>query len=255
MMLIGIPLTLAAIAGGYLFLLRHVPPADGEESHDRGEGPHILRLMLPIAVVIGCYAAVRAAHGALQSAHPEIGEMNRYLPMALGLFAAMGVLQWQRPLGRAAWKEILLSRRALNMAAIVAVVRIYGDYVEGSLPGGATLVGRMHAEMVAWGIPERLMVMALPFISGLATGITVGFVGASFPIVIPLMAGESLGSLLSVTVLAFASGFMGVMLSPVHVCLVVTSQHFKTRVLPNALSLARPAAVVIAAALALHFLL
>jgi hypothetical protein len=41
----------------------------------------------------------------------------------------------------------------------------------------------------------------------------------------------------------------------VHVCLVLTSRHFGTRVLRNSAGLAAPAAVVMAGALGVHWLL
>ncbi len=48
---------------------------------------------------------------------------------------------------------------------------------------------------------------------------------------------------------------MGMLLSPVHVCLVVTSEHFKTRVLRNIAALLPPAAMVLASSVLLHLLL
>ena len=40
--------------------------------------------------------------------------------------------------------------------------------------------------------------------------------------------------MLAATALAFGFGYMGMMLSPVHVCLIVTNEHFQTR-LPHSL--------------------
>ena len=55
-------------------------------------------------------------------------------------------------------------------------------------------------------------------------GLTIAFVGITFPILMPLMGGAppSLGLL----ALAFGSGFAGVMLSPVHLCLVLSGEYF-----------------------------
>jgi len=46
-------------------------------------------------------------------------------------------------------------------------------------------------------------------------------------------------------VLAYAAGFMGQMLSPVHVCLVVSNQYFKTSLLRSLGGLLLPVAVVL----------
>ncbi|GLI39882.1 DUF401 family protein [Geobacter hydrogenophilus] len=78
---------------------------------------------------------------------------------------------------------------------------------------------------VASGLPVLVIITAIPFLAGVMTGLTVAFVGITFPILMPLMGGDipSLG-LLS---LAFGSGFAGVMLSPVHLCLVLTGEYFE----------------------------
>jgi uncharacterized protein len=51
----------------------------------------------------------------------------------------------------------------------------------------------------------------------------VGFVGSTFPLLISIQGGASLSGIS----LAFAAGFIGVLLSPVHLCLVLTRQYFK----------------------------
>jgi integral membrane protein (TIGR00529 family) len=73
------------------------------------------------------------------------------------------------------------------------------------------------------GIPVLPILFLLPFITGLLTGITVGFVGATFPLVISIAGNTSIGAIS----FAFASGFLGVLLSPVHICLVLTREYFK----------------------------
>ena len=71
-----------------------------------------------------------------------------------------------------------------------------------------------------------LIFFALPFIVGLLTGLTVGFVGATFPIITAMMGGHPDPGAVT---FAFASGFAGVMLSPTHLCLLLTVQYFQGR--------------------------
>ncbi|MHC4480971.1 MAG: DUF401 family protein [Planctomycetota bacterium] len=258
LMMIGMPLTLCSVGAGYVFLLRRIRPEDGEvaESAPAGQGPSLLALLLPIVVVIACYAAIRTADAGLRLVWQEAPQLHRYAPMVLGLAAAILTLQIQRPLGKEQWKKILLSGRAIGMAAVVAAVLVYGAFIEADLPGGPSLVGQMSAEMAEWGIPLMPIIMLLPLVSGLATGVTVACVGASFPIVIDLLGDSpSTSTLLSTTVLAYGCGYMGMLLSPVHVCLVVTGEHFGTGVLRIAAGLLRPAAVVLALAVLMHLAL
>jgi integral membrane protein (TIGR00529 family) len=73
------------------------------------------------------------------------------------------------------------------------------------------------------GIPIMIVLFILPFLSGLLTGLTIGFVGAIFPILVGIDGAHSLWAIS----FAFASGYVGVLLSPVHLCLVLTREHFK----------------------------
>ena len=80
-------------------------------------------------------------------------------------------------------------------------------------------------------------------------------VGAGFPIVISLL-GENpeLSSLLSTTALAYGFGYMGMILSPVHVCLIVTNEHFKTGLTDSLIRLLKPALVVFTGTLLIYFI-
>ncbi|KJR41583.1 peptide ABC transporter substrate binding protein [Candidatus Magnetoovum chiemensis] len=73
-------------------------------------------------------------------------------------------------------------------------------------------------------IPALPLLFLLPFLTGLLTGISVGFVGITFPI---------LSGLYDISAyaysFAFAAGFIGVLLSPVHVCLILTKEYFKAQ--------------------------
>jgi hypothetical protein len=73
------------------------------------------------------------------------------------------------------------------------------------------------------GIPVSPILFLLPFITGMLTGLTVGFVGSTFPLIISITGHASLGAVS----FAFASGFLGVLLSPVHICLILTREYFK----------------------------
>lgn len=73
------------------------------------------------------------------------------------------------------------------------------------------------------GIHVLPVLFILPFISGLLTGLTIGFVSSTFPIILGLEGSHHIGAIS----FAFASGYVGVFLSPVHLCLVLTREYFK----------------------------
>lgn len=79
------------------------------------------------------------------------------------------------------------------------------------------------------GISIWVIIFSIPFLIGFLTGIGVGFVGVSFPIILPLMIND--GSLnLSMAMLAYLAGFTGMMISPMHLCLALTVEYLKVDV-------------------------
>lgn len=100
----------------------------------------------------------------------------------------------------------------------------------------------------ASALPVPLLVALIPFIAGIMTGLTVGYIGITFPLLLPLMGSGQ--TLLWLEALAFASGFAGVMLSPVHLCFVLTREYFKADTAIVYRRLLLPSALVLCAALA-----
>ncbi len=79
---------------------------------------------------------------------------------------------------------------------------------------------------MALHINNLITLMVLPFFIGLLTGITHGFVGITFPILSPIFGvGKNIN--LDYVSIAFLFGFIGVLLSPFHLCLVLTKEYFK----------------------------
>jgi len=91
--------------------------------------------------------------------------------------------------------------------------------VSGAVYGIATAI-------TASGIPYLLVFITLPLFIGLITGISVGFVGSTFPLLLHLK--ETLPYEISI---AFVSGYIGVLISPLHLCLILTKEYFKADLL------------------------
>lgn len=243
--LLQMPLTLFSIAGGYVFFLRKIHPV---YDHQDGAKDSFLILLLPIFIIISVYAIVKIFF-------PPMERISTYLPMTIGIVFAIVILSLQKPLPLKVWKKVLLSRKILDMALVVLMIRIYGAFVEARLPDGTFLMEAMRVELAGLGIPLWIMVIIISFTSGITTGLAVGFVGASFPIVMSLI-GQTPehGLVLSTVVLAYGFGYVGMILSPVHVCLVVTNEYFKTNIFHSIRSFLKPALFTIAGSLLLSIL-
>jgi len=241
-MLVQVPLSGLSVLCGAVFLLRKVPHEAGRVADRPDPDPsaanyrrRFLALMAPVFAIVVVYGVVRVAF-------PALAAWNKYLPMMMGLFAGAALLQWHRPLPANVWGRLLVRKRTWVMVMIVAMVRVYGAFVVNPLSDGMTMVEHIRMELEAWRIPATALVMLIPFVAGLTTGLALGFVGASFPIVLSLgQAGVAGPAALHTVVLAYASGYVGMLLSPVHVCLIVTNEHFRTRLSRSLADLLPPA--------------
>ncbi|MEN2994670.1 MAG: DUF401 family protein [Thermodesulfovibrio sp.] len=76
------------------------------------------------------------------------------------------------------------------------------------------------------GIPYLVIFITLPLLIGVITGLSVGFVGSTFPLLLHLK--EIKEYEISI---AFVSGYVGVLISPLHLCLILTREYFKADML------------------------
>jgi integral membrane protein (TIGR00529 family) len=106
---------------------------------------------------------------------------------------------------------------------IDVIILIFGAMLFKFTMETSGAVSHLSRYFTETGIPLLPILFLLPFISGLLTGLTVGFVGGTFPLILSLAGGAHLNQI----TFAFASGFAGVLLSPVHLCLVLTREYFK----------------------------
>ena len=71
------------------------------------------------------------------------------------------------------------------------------------------------------------IIMLIPFLLGILTGFNLGAIALSFPMVEPLFSLANM-SILKLTSIVFMSSFVGYLLSPIHLCNVLSSEYLKT---------------------------
>lgn len=118
--------------------------------------------------------------------------------------------------------RLLTDRHILSMAYMVFAILIFKGMLEDT-----RAVSAITGEILALGTPLALAVVLLPFFVGAIVGITIAFVGSTFPILIPLIHSYGEGHfLMAYMMLALTSGFIGVLLSPLHLCLLLSNRYF-----------------------------
>lgn len=145
-------------------------------------------------------------------------------PLILGMFASLVWVVRTRPLPAGALRKIANFQAIAPLIGLVMSVMVFQN-----LLAKADAARRIAVELNAIHIPVILVVIILPFVAGMITGVAFGFVGVSFPIVLELVrALPDHPASRPYAVLAYACGHLGMMISPIHLCYVVSNQYFKT---------------------------
>jgi len=111
----------------------------------------------------------------------------------------------------------------------------------------------LFSDMQAIGMPQLVVLIALPLLAGFSTGLSMAFVGISFPLLTPLIASAT-GINTCALLLAYTSGIVGYLASPLHLCLILSAEFFRAK-LSNVYKLLLPPLLAIEAVMLLIYLL
>ena len=114
---------------------------------------------------------------------------------------------------------IAMFRDSLNLPIITSILAIL--FFQGMLYATGTIDG-LITFFQSSGIPALAVVCLTAFFMGLLTGLPQGFAAIAFPLILPMLGPGSLDAL----ALTYICGLTGVMLSPAHLCLIVTVEYF-----------------------------
>ena len=241
----------AVIALGWFFVLR---PAKGGKHPDATPRPPagerlrvIARGLAPLAAVLGAYIVLALAIGALAPALALEGQakalVSRYVPIFSGL--ALGALLLR--VRAKSWKPFAgsFNPHTLSLAFVIAGILVFSALLEAGDAAAASA-----AELAAAGIHPLVACAVLPLVAGLVTGVGFGYVGLAYPIVLGLFPQGGEFPREAAVVIAGAFGWAGMMLSPLHVCMVVTAEHFGTGLFAMIRRFALPLAAYLTVAMA-----
>jgi hypothetical protein len=237
------PLVFVALGIGWLFFLRDLDASrtakhESETSPPRPEDVpsagecgqtetdpadetlgEVLLNALPLAVTLGGAAVFGLFFDVFFPKLP--GQTVFSFSLSLGI----GTAFWQ---GRGTMSiplhKLVFNRNMARMMMLLLTLFVFKDTLRAA--GVVDAFGHMGANALV----IVAVFITLPVLSGILTGVMVGFVGMCFPILIGIL--QATPALQAYTapliVLATVAGNCGQLLSPVHVCLVVTNEYFGT---------------------------
>jgi hypothetical protein len=219
---LGLIMTLAG-----LWIFRGIRGGPGGPAAGPGGGSkkQLLSITSSIWLIVVVYAPAVGLLKVLPLGSLPCKELiGRTSPLALGLLVSLVWTCRLNKLGAAAVGKALLDPSTLRIIALVIGVMVFQYTLET-----VEAAPRIARELNDLHVPPVAVVAVLPFVAGMVTGLAIGFVGASFPIVLGVagsMPGH--GSIRPFIALAYAFGHLGQMTSPMHLCQVLSNQYFGT---------------------------
>ncbi|MFH1489972.1 MAG: DUF401 family protein [Pseudomonadota bacterium] len=222
-MAVMFPVALLTFLVGVIFIIRPLDnppdlPRDRPSRH--GLGAFMWEIM-PISLIVLVILAFAGAEGILGRLGVK-ADLPGTLHVLAGLIASFGWVCAVNRIPPARIRSAILDRQILPMLLLIFAIMIF----KGVLADSRAAL-QIRSELLDYHIPVALVILILPFLSGLITGVALAYVGISFPLIIPLFQGGDLHHTLAFAAVAHTFGFLGMMLSPVHLCFLVTKDYFK----------------------------
>lgn len=234
------PMTLVSVLAGSFFILRPLARMDGNNKGNLSWSriKTFLWELMPILIVV----LVIILLAVLTVISGTLG-FNIKIPGAISLLPGLiASIIWVCVVNHTSFRQFrsaVINGNILPMIFLIIAIMIFQGIMTKS---GAVI--QIRNELMAYKVPVILVIIAMPFLSGLVTGIAIGFVGASFPLIIPMFQTGNMIEYLSFAALAYTFGYMGMMLSPVHLCFLVTKDYFKASFLNSYRLIMLPALTV-----------
>jgi integral membrane protein (TIGR00529 family) len=227
------PIAIAAIIAGLGYLGERIPRRE-ETGTRRRAAFDALSGLLPLIVLFGIYGAT---------------------PVGLPVAAAAGLLfaaAWHVATGHASVSG--LARAIFLRPAVLDMMLMgYGAMVFGEMMSRSGAIDGISALFLAMGLPLIALATTIPFVVAFFSGMTIVYVSTTFPLLLGFPGVKE--NPLPVIALAFAAGFCGMLVSPLHSCLVVSTRYFRADLLGPIRRMALPCLVILATGGALMWLL
>lgn len=212
------PLAVIMLTLGLIFFVRKIKLREMERKGFLASLWGIISAIWPIGVAVIIYGVFK-------------------IELALAVFGAIfAVIIFARPPWHAVKEAV---KRGLSYKLIFLVFGILSFQTALDLSGAVALLQKATLE---YGLPPQLVIIVVAFTAGILTGMFAAYVALSYsllagflytPVIVPAN-----------IFLAFLSGYVGMILSPAHVCLVVTVEYFRCDILRVLKTLAIPVALL-----------
>lgn len=211
------PMCLVFLGVGWFFLVRPLSVPKLPRVSGGGDWRVVLREGAPLVVALGGALVLMFSIALLMPGSTlDAGVL-------LALAAAVWVCLRQNKLGMADMCRTLRQPQMRSMILFIAAIGVFKNVLSGG--------GVIENLLVAGTGMTALWLTAtvVSFMVGALTGLMMASVGSVFPLLIGLAQGVDPANVLQWTALGMFSAMAGFMLSPLHICFVLSCEYFRVR--------------------------
>ncbi len=210
LVLINIPAFIASIVIGLFYLKRFIKKSPEVDVCAKKEYGGLI-FLLPPTLPILFYGFLQLIEG-----FPQIRAFW------IGVVFSIILLYFLLQINLKQYLDII--KKSINVKLPLAIfgILIFREVfdVSGSTAIIADLIGNLP-------FPTVIIIILIPLALGILTGYNLGAVALSYPLVEPFFEYSGI-SLVGFTSIVFVSALVGYLISPIHLCNVLSSEHFKT---------------------------
>ncbi|MBI5265938.1 MAG: DUF401 family protein [candidate division Zixibacteria bacterium] len=217
--LMQFPLSVAMVIIGYFFFARQIDRGAGERISASRIVTGFFGAIWPIATAILIYGAVRC---------------DLSVAVLAGLILLVAVAKPMRQLLVEALREGLSYKLVFMVFGILSFQTVLE--LSGAINSIPALAATFH-------LPPPVIIFLVCFTVGALTGMTAAYVGLGYTLLAGFIYQPTPNP--GYMVLAYASGYIGMLLAPTHLCLILTNEYFRSdlggvykRIIPASILLA-----------------
>ncbi len=198
--LMQLPMTLAMIIIGYFFFIRRIDVSMDQQRDLLRSLWGLIKTIWPIALAVGLYGLL---------------DLELVLAVLLSILTLIVVARPKRD------KLVTSLRAGFSYKLVLLIFGTLSFQTVLELAGAIETIPRLAA---AAHMPTEIVIFLVCFVSGLLTGMVAAYVAMGYTILAVFLYqnGYDPGYIF----LAYLSGYVGIMLSPSHLCLILTNEFF-----------------------------
>ena len=209
LVLVEIPACAAAIIIGAFFLKKFIKTASAQQKPSTKDNSGLIYLLPPLLPLI--------FYGALY-----LFDFPQTRSFLIGVCFSIILLYFLTKLSIKEYLHILKKSFTWKLFVAIFGIMIFREMFE--VAGANVVIANLIGNLAA---PALVMIVLIPFLLGLITGYNLGAIALSYFLVEPFFLVTGI-STLGLTSIVFISALMGYLISPIHLCNVLSSDYLKT---------------------------